>query len=121
MYLAAVYDSTGDAERAREHLLRVGVASSQITISRSSTDDGIAAEWVGQSYENQPGQPDDGSGRERISHDRARYNEALRAGVCVLSIEVENNDPLQTLLDEITPMNPRSLWLVEADARRRLA
>ena len=50
-----------------------------MALSALLTDDGIAAEAPGQSYENQPGQPSSDS-------ELARYGEAVRAGACVLSV-----------------------------------
>lgn len=120
MHLAAVYDSVGDAEAARERLLTEGIAPLNIALSRSQTEDPIAAEWPGQSYENQPGQPDDGSVRERAARDEARYNEAVRAGVCVLSVEMVRDDRLQALVDCVAQMKPRSVWVVEGGASRRV-
>jgi hypothetical protein len=47
-----------------------------------ATEDPIAGEWLGQSYENQPGQGY-GEPGELDTNDEAKYNEAVRSGVCV--------------------------------------
>ena len=52
------------------------------------TDDGVAAEAPGQSFENQPGQPPADSRS-------ARYGEAIRTGACVLSVFTRSEEEKQ--------------------------
>lgn len=69
-------------------LLDSGVPESRIAVSTGLTDDGIAAEVPGQSYENQPGQPPEDS---RI----ARHGERIRTGGCVLSVFTRSEEEKQ--------------------------
>jgi hypothetical protein len=89
--VTGVFGTMAAAERIREQLIENGVSEGRITLSRPITEDPIAGEWMGQSYENQPNQ---GSGRPR-EHDtsgEAHYNEAVRSGVCVVSVDVAGDD-----------------------------
>jgi len=76
-----IFDSVGSAERARAQLLQSGVPEERIALSANLTDDGIAAEAPGQSYEHQTYR-----GSDKADTDRARYGEAVRTGACVLSV-----------------------------------
>ena len=93
--VVGVFASASAAEEARTVLLRSGVPESRIALSAGLTDDGIAAEVPGQSYENQPGQPPEDS---RV----ARHGQRVRAGACVVSVftrsEEEKQDVEQLLL-----------------------
>ena len=80
--VVGVFGSPAAAEQAR------GVLLSRIGLSAMLTDDGIAAEAPGQSYENQPGQP---SSESKL----ARYGEAVRAGCCVLSVFTRSEEEKQ--------------------------
>jgi hypothetical protein len=86
--ITGVFGSMTAAEQLRRQLIDAGVAPGCITISRPLTEDPIAGEWLGQSYENQPGQGS-GAPAERDTNDEAKYNEAVRSGVCVVSVDVE--------------------------------
>lgn len=121
MRLMAVFDSVEDAERARAQLVAAGFASKDMQISASRMDDGLAAEWSGQSYENQPGQPDDGSLRERASHDEARYNEAVRSGACVLSVDVQDAQGVEAHTAPIARAGARSIWVRDGERSHRVA
>lgn len=76
-----IFDSVSSAERARAQLLQSGVPAERIALSANLTDDGIAAEAPGQSYEHQTYR-----GSDKADMDRARYGEAVRTGACVLSV-----------------------------------
>ena len=75
-------------EEARAALLRAGVPENRITVSAGLTEDGIAAEAPGQSYENQPGQPAWDSAM-------APYGEAVRSGACVVSVFARSEEERQ--------------------------
>jgi hypothetical protein len=85
--VSGVFDSLPAAERARVAMLEAGVAEQRIVLSRALTEDGIAGEAPGQSYENQPGQPSDAQAA-RV----ARTAAAARRGACVLSVTGPEQD-----------------------------
>lgn len=76
-----IYENVGAAERARNELVAAGVARERISLSRSLTEDGIAAEAPGQSFENQQG-----GGQPESEREHARFNETLRAGGCIVTV-----------------------------------
>jgi hypothetical protein len=79
-----IFDSVRAAEQARTALLDAGIDEDRIALSADLSDDAIAGEAPGQSYENQPGQsPEDSAA--------ARYSEAVRGGVCVLTVSAESH------------------------------
>jgi hypothetical protein len=82
--VTGVFGTLESAERVRRLLIADGVRPERITLSRPISEDPLAGEWLGQSYENQPGQ---GSGGD--ASDEAKYNEAVRSGVCVLSVDID--------------------------------
>lgn len=83
--IVGVFASLAAAEEARAALLRAGVPEYRITVSSGLTEDGIAAEAPGQSYENQPGQPAWDSAM-------APYGEAVRSGACVVSVLARSDE-----------------------------
>jgi hypothetical protein len=85
--VTGVFGSMEAAEQIRRQLIEAGVSAGRITLSRPITEDPVAGEWLGQSYENQPGQGR-GVPVERDSNDEARYAEAVRSAVCVVSVDV---------------------------------
>ena len=85
--VTGVFGSMEAAEQIRRQLIEAGVSAGRITLSRPVTEDPLAGEWMGQSYENQPGQGR-GAPAERDTSDEAKYSEAVRAGVCVVSVDV---------------------------------
>jgi hypothetical protein len=90
--IAGVFDSVGAAEQTRAILMEAGVPPRRIALSSDLTADGIAAEAPGQSFENQPGQGSGDAvlgGQEKRS---ARFGEAVRAGVCVLSVHARSQE-----------------------------
>lgn len=76
-----VFESLPAAERAREAMVAAGIPGAHIAVSRPSTEDDIAGEAPGQSYENQPGQATDGASREE-----ARFGAKVRGKACVLTV-----------------------------------
>ncbi len=86
--IVGVFASLAAAEEARAALLRAGVPEYRITVSSGLTEDGIAAEAPGQSYENQPGQPAWDSAM-------APYGEAVRSGACVVSVFARSEEERQ--------------------------
>jgi len=82
--VVGVFDSVSAAEDARATLLQAGVPEKRIALSGGLTDDPLAAEAPGQSFENQPGQ-----GNERKT---AQYGEAVRSGGCVVSVFARSDE-----------------------------
>jgi hypothetical protein len=76
-----VFESVNAAEKARTELVRSGVTEDRIALSGNHTDDDIASEAPGQSYEHQTY-----GGSDTTDSHRARYGEAVRTGACVLSV-----------------------------------
>lgn len=78
-----IFDRPGDAEKVKDELIQAGIARHRILISRLATEDGIAAEAPGQSYENQ--------GDELLVGDLPdpeKWGEAVRSAACLLSVVV---------------------------------
>jgi hypothetical protein len=82
--VVGVFDSVSAAEDARATLLQAGVPEKRIALSGGLTDDPLAAEAPGQSFENQPGQ-----GQERKT---AQSGEAVRSGGCVVSVFARSDE-----------------------------
>jgi hypothetical protein len=77
-----IFDRPDDAEKVRDELLEAGVARHRIVISRLVTEDSVAAEAPGQSYENQHrDEPIVGE-----VPDPEKFGEAVRSAACVLSV-----------------------------------
>jgi len=76
--IAGLYGSLEAAGRAQAALVLAGVADRRICVSRSLTEDGIAAEAPGQSYENQ-------NDEDSAS---AKFTDAVLGAVCVVSVKV---------------------------------
>ena len=85
--VVGVFDSVSAAEDAKGVLLQAGVPENRIAVSVSLTEDAIAAEAPGQSFENQPGQGDEKK--------TAQYGEAVRGGGCVLSVFARSDEESQ--------------------------
>ena len=81
--LAAVFESVAAARAARAALVDAGVRNERMVLSADLTQDPIAGEAPGQSYENQSGQPPADSAA-------ASYSEAVRSGGCVLSVRLDS-------------------------------
>jgi hypothetical protein len=82
--VVGVFESVSAAEDARATLLHAGVPEKRIALSGGLTDDPLAAEAPGQSFENQPGQ--------RHEKKTAQYGEAVRSGGCVVSVFVRSDE-----------------------------
>lgn len=82
--VVGVFWNAAAAQHASAYLTESGIAPHRIVLSASLTEDGIAAEAPGQSYENQGENAD-------TDADLARYGEAVRAGACLLSVTSESN------------------------------
>jgi hypothetical protein len=80
--ILAVFDDEITARRAAETAKMIGIPDELLTVSAPLTTDGIAAEAPGQSYGNQPGQPDSKSRPE------GSYADAVRAGGCVVTVKI---------------------------------
>ena len=89
-HLSAIFASVDAAALARRNLVDAGVTADRVVLSRGLTEDAIAAEYPGQSYENQN---DRSSDQIEVAPgvsdtDRARYNQELRTAACVLTVQV---------------------------------
>lgn len=82
--VVGVFESVPAAQELKDLLVSEGMPESRISVSANLTDDAIAAEAPGQSYENQPGQADNGRA--------ARYGEAVRSGSCVVSVFARSDE-----------------------------
>lgn len=80
--IVGIFGSPDAAERARGELLGAGVPEKRIVVSVCLSQDDIAAEAPGQSFENQPGQPESDAAT-------ARYGESVRTGACIVSVAAE--------------------------------
>jgi hypothetical protein len=92
--VTGIFGNPEDAQKAKDALVRNGVAPQRITISGTLTGDDIAAEAPGQSYDNQPGQPESETAW-------SRYAEAIRTGTCIVSVAavaVDEQPRIETLL-----------------------
>lgn len=78
--IVGVFRDPGDAQAARAALLQRGLPQEALALTPVTGDDGVADEYPGQSYENQPGQSEHGNAA-------ARFGEAVRSGACTLSVE----------------------------------
>ena len=85
--VVGIFASTTAAEEAKGALRRAGVPERRMALSTGLTDDPMAAEVPGQSFENQPGQPADAK--------TARYAQAVRSGACVLSVFTRSEEERQ--------------------------
>jgi hypothetical protein len=83
--IVGIFESPDAAYHAKSELLGAGIAEERIVVSGCLTDDGIAAEAPGQSFENQPGQPQSDAAA-------ARYGESVRTGACVVSVLIQGAD-----------------------------
>ena len=84
LHVSGVFDTVDSAERARADLLEEGIEGQRISLSALQTDDGIAAESPGHTFENQPGQ----TGKSSAA---ARYGAAVRTGSCVLTVHAHSS------------------------------
>lgn len=81
--MTGVFASAGEAQQARSRLLEAGITENRIAISTDLTADGVAAEFPGQTYSNQPGQ---GPGEELPD-----VADMAHIGACVLTVELASN------------------------------
>jgi hypothetical protein len=82
--VVGVFESVSAAEDARATLLQAGVPEKRIALSGGLTDDPLAAEAPGQSFENQPGQ--------KSEKRTAQYGDAVRSGGCVVSVFARSDE-----------------------------
>lgn len=88
-----VFDSVEAAESSRSALVAAGVERQRIMLSASFTSDDIAAEWPGQSYENQS------YAASKDDTRWARFTEALHAGTCAMSVASTSGADCRKLRD----------------------
>jgi len=82
--VAGVFASLGAAEQAKGRLIEAGVAEECIALSADLSADGIAAEYPGQSYANQPGQAFEADAVEPCA-------DAGHGGTCVVRVDLGAN------------------------------
>lgn len=85
--VVGIFGSLSAAESARAALLEAGIARHRIAVSANLTDDAIAAEAPGQSYENQSYWADDEAGTRR-----ARFHDEVVGAACVVSVASDARD-----------------------------
>jgi hypothetical protein len=106
-HVKAAFQTDAAASAATKSLERIGITPVDITPSRPVTEDPIAAEYPGQSYENQPGQgasaeagsPMADSGPDPKERASAHRGTLARSGVRVLSIDVHSDDQTRDVED----------------------
>jgi len=113
--VVGVFDSMARARLAREALIVEGFPEEQVTLSVDMTEDGIAAEAPGESYENQPS--DRGGawdwlgsiwGRGAENRRAALAADAARRGVCVVTAEARTAaeaDRAQEIMGALRPVD----------------
>ncbi|HVL36410.1 MAG TPA: hypothetical protein VM489_12135 [Burkholderiales bacterium] len=111
--VVGMFGSVEDGQRARDALLAAGIADGRIVVSASLTDDGLAAEYPGQTYENQDYRSSDQAPPAGgwTDTDRARYATEVRAAACVVSVRLERESDAHAV----------SELLRRAGARRAIA
>lgn len=112
--VVGVFGSMARARLAREALIVEGFPEEHITLSMDMTEDGIAAEAPGESYENQPndrGGAGDWFGswrRDAADRRAAQAADAARRGVCVVTAEARNAaeaDRAQEIMEALRPID----------------
>lgn len=104
MIVVGVFPDLRACERARRSVCEAGVEPSRMRVSRAFTEDGIAAEAPGQSFENQPGQPESDSAQ-------APYAEALRSGACALSVSCESAEDREWIDEMLRRAGSTGTWV----------
>jgi len=102
--VTAVFPLLVDAEQAKLRLVDAGVAEDRIALSADLTADGVAAEFPGQSYTNQPGQaPGDAF--------PGACADSASVGACVLCVDLGADDDrgrIERILRECGARQPAS-------------
>lgn len=86
--VVGIFDSPSDAEKVKDELLEAGVARHRIVVSRLLSEDSLAAEAPGQSYENQQSSDELIVGRYP---DPEKFGEAVRSGACVVAVAARSH------------------------------
>lgn len=110
-HVIGVYGSMARARLAQEALIVEGMPEAQVAISVDLTEDGIAAEAPGQSYENQPSDRAAGgggwAGSLRTEERReAQYGDAARRGVCVVTAEARTSSEADWIREIMQALRP---------------
>jgi hypothetical protein len=98
--VVGIFASVSAAEGAKAALVEAGVSTNRIALSVHLTQDSMAAEAPGQSYVHQSYRGSDTLsafdwlrrlfGRKPATDsERARYNEAVRTGACILTVRAK--------------------------------
>jgi len=91
--LAATFGNPSDAAVARASIVRAGVPVERVNLSINLTMDAVAAEYPGQSFENQGDRGSDQvkAGPGYTDTDRARFNQEVRTAACVLTVQLDDD------------------------------
>lgn len=103
MNVVGVFRDPRAAERALEELCDAGIDRARVRLSRLPTEDGIAAEAPGQSFENQPGQRESESAQ-------APYAEAFRSGGSALSVSCDSAEDREWLGELLLRCGSSGTW-----------
>lgn len=82
--LIGAFATPADADRAKLRLVQAGIPENSIALSTDLAADALAAEYPGQSYTNQPGQP-------TAENFTAAGADTAHVGGCVLRVELAPN------------------------------
>lgn len=104
MKIVGVFRDPRECERARQKVCDAGVEPGRIEVSRPVTEDGIAGEAPGQSFENQPGQPE-------VDRAVARYGESVRGGSCALSVTCESAEDREWIDELLRRSGSSAVWV----------
>jgi hypothetical protein len=104
MKIVGVFQDLPACEHARRMVCDAGVEAARVELSRPSAEDGIAAEAPGQSFENQPGQPEDDSAV-------SRYGESLRSGACALSVTCDSAEDREWIDELLRRAGSTGVWV----------
>lgn len=85
--IVGIFRSRSAAESARAELIEAGIAGHRIALSANLTEDAIAAEAPGQSYENQSYWTADEADTRR-----ARFHDEVVGAACVVSVASDARD-----------------------------
>jgi hypothetical protein len=105
--MAGVFNTVVAGNDARLELLRSAIPDSNIQVCVNLNEDGVAGEFPGQSYENQPGQGTlfrsrpaaVGAFAGAVETESARLNEAVRSGVCLMTVGADSAGQRRLILE----------------------
>lgn len=107
-----IYSSSARARLAQEALILEGLPEDRVAISIDLTADEIAAEAPGQSYVNQPGEPQGGwfgsraTGQAMRNPRHAGFSDAVQRGTCVVTAEARSRAEAERARDIMASLRP---------------